>query len=470
MINSLSLSLLATSVLPAFLHSNQCYVEGATYQLNYDSILSTKLLHADSDDNPLLLSTLSDKIASEIGHSIHSLSKSSLEGIVDILNPTKMKQNCYTQETPENLSDTAVCNLYHFEENMSLQLFLVLSQKSDLVETMLDVKLTTPGSYGRTILTDILPTIHKSLQVETETIPPVWSIQARPSASELLALRQERSENEGISLDAQTSNYYDSLDDSSLETTILSNQFLFNKQLLAKVDDAEVWQYSKLGSKDVVSTSLYIDSKLSDTTEFAGVARAEAFVHPSLLSHPNPSAVAIVSDSPLTLMNEALKHKSVDLVVLYTSKEMETTIFPHLNDCSEHEECYDSEMVLLMDVDKMDIYEAPTDSNGEPIYFDALFYDGSDLSYENLKEMFDMVVDDPNSVIVINTGSTPSFDNVIHPNISDNDHRADYLRKSTKLESNGGYELGIAHVYDEVSVYIKTTKQCFSYFFMYSCL
>ena len=177
-----------------------------------------------------------------------------------------------------------------------------------------------------------------------------------------------------------------------------------------------------------MTTSLFIESNLRYTTSFAGSAYAEAFVHPALISHPNPLRVAVISMAPLALLQEILKHKKVETVVIFTSKKIlnfSLECFAHLNDCDDIEgygaKCLDSERVLVVDMEECDSSLEEFESNDgihiQELYYDAVFMDSETLSYENMKNVFDMVDYVPDSIVVVSQGSAPSLDAIINEDI-----------------------------------------------------
>lgn len=100
----------------------------------------------------------------------------------------------------------------------------------------------------------------------------------------------------------------------SLDSMVLSNPaWLFKKRLfnsipkvLGEEPSFSVWEYGT-GDHHLITQSIYVDSRLRATSEASMKAFAEAFVHPALLSHPNPCTVALISDLPIVLLKEVLK-------------------------------------------------------------------------------------------------------------------------------------------------------------------
>merc|ERR1712071_56836 len=66
-----------------------------------------------------------------------------------------------------------------------------------------------------------------------------------------------------------------------------------------------------------------------------------------------------------------------------------------------------------------------------------------------MNDVFDMVTHGPNAIVVVNSGSMPSQDVFIQEEITEEDHRANYLRRVTRVYEKGGHEEATVHIYDE---------------------
>jgi len=60
---------------------------------------------------------------------------------------------------------------------------------------------------------------------------------------------------------------------------------------------------------------LYLDG-VQQSTLYGDAAYHEALVHPSMITHPNPKRVAIIGGGEGATLREALKHKTVEKVVM----------------------------------------------------------------------------------------------------------------------------------------------------------
>ena len=173
----------------------------------------------------------------------------------------------------------------------------------------------TPGLFPRSILNHVFGSI-----VTANSPAPVWSIDECPSP--LDQNLKQRILEEWKTIPGSRA--------SSLEKIVLTNsnaaarlplQTYSNTWLTTGLEvpppSIDIWTIEEVGRRPV--TSLFLDGVIRATTGDAGIAHAEAFVHPALLSHPDPRHVAVISDLPLTLLKEILKYKSVSEVTLVGS-------------------------------------------------------------------------------------------------------------------------------------------------------
>jgi hypothetical protein len=177
----------------------------------------------------------------------------------------------------------------------------------------------TPGLFSRDDLIYILNHVFGSI-VTANSPAPVWSIDERPSP--LDQNLKHRILEEWKTIPGSRA--------SSLEKIVLTNSNAAARLPLQTYSNAwlanglevpppsiDIWTIEEVGRRPV--TSLFLDGVIRATTGDAGIAHAEAFVHPALLSHPDPRRVAVISDLPLTLLKEILKYKPVSEVTLVGS-------------------------------------------------------------------------------------------------------------------------------------------------------
>ena len=450
------------------------FATASTYQLYYDGIVGPTLLQMHSENSASIIPVdLGKKISNDIRNEVNLLWSEINRSSVNLLKAPDFDGECRSRITSGSISNSILCEFGFASDELSMQLLFKMSvedhelsiewdgKESFLVGAQLDITLNAPDTHGREILTNIIPKVDKTIEHFHIIAPSVWNIQARPSPLELLSTRQQISVTDAASINTKNIKYTDSFDKSSLEALILSDQLLSNKKQVAKEKDAQIWQFSRLGSTEPITTSLFIHSKLRYTSSFAGSAHAEAFIHPALISHPKASVVTLISHSPLALVREVLKHKNIEKIVVVTQPELlefQLEHFPSLNDCSEMNgpgaKCMDSKCIFVADegiyfddegetyvVNSIDLFE---------IESDAVFMDSALLSFDYMKEVFDIFREDKNAVLVVNSGSMPSPEAVIHEEIEDDDHRANFLRRVTRSMQLGGHEEGTVHVYDEV--------------------
>ena len=445
---------------------NFVITRASTYDLKYDGIVSTTLLSLGINENiseipPEIAKTLSQ----DIGNEAFLLWKAQDEAVERF----ELNENCHVQETFGSAPHGTCCDIHHASKNFSMDISLKLSciidsngdtfttsfdgKDSFVIGAKIDISLNAPRTKGRDILTALVPKINELIQQGdlTDNSLPTWNIQARPSHYELLEMHDKLNERE-VSNDIS---YLDATTQSSLESTILSNNMLMEKKLLHKTivsnyKEYNVWQHSQPGSIERTTTSLFVFSKLRHTTTFAGVAHAEAMIHPALISHPNPSHIAVFSDFPSAYLREILKHKNVETVDVYTNLEVvfiTEKFFPELNNCKEFDnraaKCFDSPGVSLLEWENFE----SVDQNYDAVFLD--FSDPDSWSNDEMTEVFEVI--DHDGIMVLNAGSMPSMDTIIHEEISKLDYRTNFVRKVTRPISKGGFGEGMVHVYDEVS-------------------
>ena len=205
----------------------------------------------------------------------------------------------------------------------------------------------------------------------------------------------------------------------------------------------DIWTIEEVGRRPV--TSLFLDGVIRATTGDAGIAHAEAFVHPALLSHPDPRRVAVISDMPLPLLKEILKYKSVSEVTLVGSHmaAMSSACFhlKELNECyinGETSDCLNDGRVEIAKegVDEWlntKLAELHTNAGGSE--YDVFLVDVSSpaqneqfLSSTCSAKIQQLIGDE--SIIIYNAGVQPSHD-TNHDHMSHDWARDDFLVRTS---------------------------------------
>mmetsp|Transcript_47041 Transcript_47041/g.71118 ORF Transcript_47041/g.71118 Transcript_47041/m.71118 type:complete len:629 (+) Transcript_47041:78-1964(+) len=425
-------------------------VDSATYQLSYDGWFHSSNLDNDLYDSDAgggrsndIVKDISSKLTSHFvsqweDYTINS-NKSGEEKEDDntatvVDPPICTGTRCFTDVSRPQLSFTIHANtIQHLENNDDDHLL-----RLDVIMTSAHEEDSHSNIFARDALVNAVTTV---LSHPEATMQPTWLITERPFPSKV-----------GDNL----------LDASSIESIILSSPNIHAKKRIYSNSSAavEIWSYHQTTSEASPETrSLFIDSKLRTTTSATAVAHAEAFIHPALLSHTHPKNVAVFSDTPLLLLKEILKYKSVERITLIDvdleALDAALKYMPDLNDCSairtETASCLDSAQVEIIK-GGLDTWLENLDAEHEEDYdydmYDILFMDVASASQKEQylselyhKDHFDYLID-AESMIVVNVGSMPS----IHgDDVTDQDSRTDFF----KMISTDSSCYGSAIVYEE---------------------
>lgn len=326
--------------------------------------------------------------------------------------------------------------------------------------TRLEVSLATNDDGAR----DRLVRFVLAMEEESGTeVSSAWTIRARPS--------------ETVVFDA-----------ASVESVVLGNPSAGAKKLVAEQDNVQLWEYhdATQPSSSQPTRALFVDASLRYTTQLAGAARTEAFIHPALLSHPAPSVVVLESDFPLPAIQEVLKHKQVETLAVFHANEAAMKIalehLPQLNDCSDNNnnthdatKCMDSPHLLYTIEPEFLDYIFAQDYIGGKVEAqiwergpDVMLLDvipteeqlNFDLTF--IKYLWEEGVDSPDTVLVFNAGYCPS-DVVDSEDIEENDYRANFLRMAPREAQYGGLEMtdSTFHVYEEPNALPMATSYIF---------
>jgi hypothetical protein len=325
--------------------------------------------------------------------------------------------------------------------------------ENDAVTMRAEVTLTAGTNVAREALIQLVPGIDRKIGCITS----VWSIQRRASMLEMNSVDSV--------IAAQD---YKDRQAASIEELILNNPLMKNRtRLVSTISDSrslEVWSYDDVNSKEPVK-ALFINGYISATTASAGAAHAEALVHPALVAHPSPKRVLVISLSPVPIVMETLKYKSVEHVSIVgwdaRAIDLIETYMPSINDCSflleESPSCMKS---AAAEVIKEDVH-AWLEHKSRSELFDVILVDVPEgeqnwLSVDMHNKLGDLV-QSRDAIAVVSSGSAPSlFDidtaTVLSP-------RETFLRQGARSKDNGGFNVYI-HVYDEVRR--QTVIICFS--------
>jgi len=419
--------------------------------------------------------------------------------------------NCFPQEVyGEDLNSGTICVMDHSSPGFSFQISTTVFQAEGSigdytsneetaedevpVAVRLDVTISANtksikgATYARDALVEIVPVINDD--VSAILVPgPLWVIEERRSPLEMHRRMDVRS--------PQTLQ-----NPASLEAMVLSNTAALwripvvssSKKIRKKPEptvesdvnmvlqqdihpDADIWQYQELGAKDA-TRALFLDSTLRTITNGAGHAHSEAFVHPAMLSHLSGENILVISETPLSYVRELLKYASTDYVSVVgadmAALKMTKSYMPQLDDCSmiegRSDSCIEDDVVEINE----DIVDSWLDSMIEEIeeenimtecileeedyycslypQFDVILVDVSGSEKEWFSTEFhhklQLLMSDE-SIVIVNSGLTPSMDRDFKNNGSDHSTRDEFLFMATKSKETGGVGYGYAHVYDE---------------------
>jgi spermidine synthase len=435
-----------------------------TFELHVDGRATTLGAGALSGalEGPASLADISMGVATDTLHSYCNLthSRPSLEKMtID-----DREQHCF----PHSGGRGACCFVnYHHARNDGLFTLQVVIHVSNDFYTRIDVSLTASvdDNVIRQSLVQALPKIRERLtDAKNGDDSSVWFINHRPNA---------------VQIDL-TQTHLDAQDDrdkkaASVESVILGNSGMRNRVQLehtfvdfpnASQSLLELWEYKDLDLKDPVK-SLFIDGKLQTTTSPAGTAHAEALVHPAMIAHSIPKDVIIISRTPLAVVREVLKHKSVERVTVFgtdmTALDIVMRSMPVHNDCSflktDDPNCVSQAAVEI--VDQVDVKEwlsscrkdVSDNQDSATCYYDVVLLDVPIGRHEWLSPDFH---DDlqwlckEDTVIMVSSGSHPQLSDVtgeIGMNARDM-----LLYNASRKQSHGGIGYPTVLVFDEVCV------------------
>jgi spermidine synthase len=450
----------------------------ATYQLSYDAILNTTEVHRLQQEQikelppaelekmlmpPFTeglggiggLDFIMDKIQQNVVEFWHSHKNEQEEGRVhddakvECL-PKGKKARCFLDyDIGSDIVfsiDSSVHQLYGDKAQKGTQDFSEDGAWDVRFDVIVDADSdAAPGLFSRDVLIYILNHVFGSI-VTANSPAPVWSIDERPSPLDQ-NLKLRILEEWQIIPGSRAS---------SLEKIVLTNSNAAARLPLQTYSNAwlanglevpppsiDIWTIEEVGRRPV--TSLFLDGVIRATTGDAGIAYAEAFVHPALLSHPDPRRVAVISDMPLPLLKEILKYKSISEVTLVGSHmaAMSSACFhlKELNECyinGETSDCLNDGRVEIAKegVDEWlntKLAELHTNEGGSE--YDVFLVDVSSpaqneqfLSSTCSAKIQQLIGDE--SIIIYNAGVQPSHD-TNHDHMSHDWARDDFLVRTS---------------------------------------
>lgn len=465
--------------------------EASSYQLTYDGVASpetvqkyasipienSNFLTDSSMGDPLFPASIAEGVALSISSDFLSIWSNFNEMQVEKSGgkvprlfadtncfPSNAGTKCFASHTSEGISFAVESSLYkEFVSSVESSADPQVGVRVDV--TMNALPITSLDSvrdvFSRDLLILALPKINNILGSDNA----LWSIEEKKSVFDFQ--KEEKASDDSLTrMDLMEEMVLSNTNILMRKHTVSSANRLQNKEDADFTKPAvDIWTYRVPGQK-TLTTAMFIDSKLRATTDMYGVAHAELFVHPALLAHSYPTRIAVISDSPLSLLKEIWKHKTVekiDVIGLHKGAfdEMEKHI-PDADDCSSVnpylEECMDElETEIWEDpaswadfmLSQADNYDKSWHGYAPFPFYDVILLDIASekqaeeyLSGEFQKKILNLVVSE--SLIVVNVGSMPSIE-VDYTNDDKKSIQAEYLK-----HMSGRVDLVEAiHVYDE---------------------
>jgi spermidine synthase len=426
------------SLAVAVIASNLCHANASTYQLNYDGIISPKVMenHFSSD----VADTITKLVASSInGGTGTGTTSTSTSSSLDVMKQLQIE--CFPQKyfgrtataIPEIIGTKCVAD--HRRSGFSFGITTSVYATDEGSSIMIDATIQSTDAENddtsRDSLVNAVFIIDENISNDGDDLNAVWNVQERamPRRNNQPSLAKPMMNASPL---ASIEKRILSKDDIKDRTQIFSS--VENDDHKARVD---IWEYKSIDGNDNESyRDLFLDSTLRATTDAAGKAHAEAFVHPTLIAHVVPKRVAVISDMPVAIVKEILKYQSVtDITVVGANHEAIDAVKLHmsqLNDCSLIENvadsCIDDTRVELVSDDVSTWIGQKVDELEEVDYFtycevdkcdstpsyDIILVDAS--SAEQVKELFSqdfyaklVGITTYDSFLVFNAGSGPSL-------------------------------------------------------------
>jgi len=444
-----------------------------TYNLYLDGILSPKVtslyLRGDGESAEPVPDTLLKDLSSQVmGELVNVYNVTALKMITEMSTSDSpgVEDECVVASDDiscQQIGGCGKCVLQYGskEGGMQLDMSVRLHENNDIIDVRTEVTLTAPTSaVARETLTRMVPKVEDKLGCNGSSI---WSIQHQPSMLETMASTSNLVETVVTNQEDKDRRA------ASIDELILGNALMKNRTRLDYVSATskkprhlEVWSFEDVKFIQSVK-SLFIDGYLATTSAPAGIAHAEALVHPAMVAHPSPKRALVISLAPNAIVKEVLKYKSIEHVTVVGSDvdavKLVEKHMPSFNDCSflgpdDSQSCMESAAVKLV---KEDLYTWLDAKRELPESFDVMFVDvpiGKHewLSLEMYKKLKGLTARD--SAFVVSSGSSPSLfdvntETVLSP-------RENLIRQAARNVEYGGLN-AYTLLYDEVRSLEATT-------------
>jgi hypothetical protein len=336
------------------------------------------------------------------------------------------------------------CIVQHVDVDTAVQMATNFQSRKDAIAMRAEITLTADTSLAREALIKLVPVIDRKIGCTTS----VWSIQRRASMLEMNSVNSVTAAQEQKDRQA-----------ASIDELILSNPLMKDRKRHASTISGtgrslEVWSYDDVNLKEPVK-ALFVNGYISATTAPAGAAHVEALVHPALVAHPSPKRVLIISQSPIPIVKEALKYKSVEHISVVGSDAATIDLIekhmPSANDCSflleESPSCMNSAAVEVIEEDVQAWLEHKSRSElFDIILVDVSIGEHSWLSVDMYNKLYHRI-ESEDSITVVSSGSAPSLFDIDTETVLSS--RETFLRQGARSKDNGGFNVDTL-VYDEV--------------------
>ena len=400
-----------------------------TYTLKYEAFVERDVWKTfgglmDADDleqnSHLSFTSLSTEIAADIVEIDTDKSNKQEEARLEL------DRRCY-----ETLMGGGRCNIDHYQFN-GTTLQLVTNYDTDLRENeniRISIDATLKSCFARNTLIKLIPRLNDQLRSFHGMF---WTLHKRRTPSQRMEVDHP----------------------ASLESMILERYDLENRMRIASSSSVEVWQYQD--ESGVPIRALFRDGYLLSTTHLAGIAHAEALVHPALLSGDGDELNAIIlSQEPTSILKEVLKHMRVKSVLLVgvhrPSLDLAHIYLTSNNNCNftryNDTRCFFQPQVRIFDGSVTDWLSTVADSggiNGTFVFVDVPQGNDDWISLHIQSKIREILLGD--SAVVVAYSSPPKFQDRYQL-----DARHTLLSQAPRLKRYGGLDYFQVYVYDEVS-------------------
>jgi hypothetical protein len=184
----------------------------------------------------------------------------------------------------------------------------------------------------------------------------------------------------------------------------------------------------------------------------AGVAHAEALVHPALVAHPSPKRVLVNSLSPVPIVMEVLKYKSVEHISIIGSDvaavDLIDTYMPTISFLLEESpSCMKSAAAEVIE----EVVHAWLEHKSQSDLFDIILVnvpegEHSWLSVDMHNKLWDLI-ESEDAIAVVSPRFAPSLFDIDTETV--HSPRESFLRQGARSKDNDGFQIAML-VYDEV--------------------